>query len=180
MHLPARTPRLFRIAAATAAAVALALGSTACGSDDDTGTTATSSVAVTTSASAHDHGDDPEHGDSADAPTAQSLQSILEQITNPDVTVDEKVNLIVDGENRRGLLEQLNAALQNYRGLSYTVTDITVEGDTATGQTTITSPRGGSAPPAPVTWEEDDGAWKLSDDGACLLLGFAQIPCAPA
>lgn len=180
MHLPARTPRLFRIAAATAAAVALALGSTACGSDDDTGTTAASSVAVTTSASAHDHGDDPEHGDSADAPTAQSLQSILEQITNPDVTVDEKVNLIVDGENRRGLLEQLNAALQNYRGLSYTVTDITVEGDTATGQTTITSPRGGSAPPAPVSWEEDDGAWKLSDDGACLLLGFAQIPCAPA
>ncbi|NKY58057.1 nuclear transport factor 2 family protein [Nocardia flavorosea] len=180
MHLPARTPRLSRVAAATAAAVALALGSTACGSDDDTGTTATSSVAVTTSASAHDHGDDTEHGDSADAPTAQSLQSILEQITNPDVTVDEKVDLIVDGENRRGQLEQLNAALQNYRGLSYTVADITVDGDTATGQTTITSPRGSSAPPAPVTWEEDDGAWKLSDTGACLLLGFAQIPCAPA
>ena len=180
MHLPARTLRLVHVAVATAAAGALALGSTACGSDDGTGTTATPSGAVTTSASAHDDSDDHEHGDSADAPTAQSLQSILEQITNPDVTVDEKVNLIVDGEDRRGQLEQLNAALQTYRGLSYTVADITVDGDTATGQTTITSPRGGSAPPAPVTWEEEDGTWKLSDDGACLLLGFAQIPCAPA
>ncbi|WP_280424618.1 nuclear transport factor 2 family protein [Nocardia carnea] len=179
MHLPARTLRLSRVAVATAAAGALALGLTACGSDD-TGAAATSSVAATTSAPAHDHGDDHEHGDSAAAPTAQSLQSVLEQITNPDVTVDQKVNLIVDGENRRGQLEQLNAALQNYRGLTYTVADITVEGDTATGQTTITSPRGGSAPPAPVTWQEEDGAWKLSDDGACLLLGFAQIPCAPA
>ncbi|MBF6348437.1 MULTISPECIES: nuclear transport factor 2 family protein [Nocardia] len=179
MHLPARTLRLSRVAVATAAACTLALGITACGSDDDTGTTATSSVAATTSASEHDPGDDDRHGDSADAPTAQSLQSILEQITNPDVTVDEKVNLIVDGEERRGQLEQLNAALQNYRGLSYTVADITVDGDTATGQTTITSPRGGSAPPAPFTWEEDDGAWKLSDAGACQLLEFAQLSCTP-
>lgn len=178
MHLPARTLRLSRLAAATVVAGALALGSTACGSDD-TGTTTTPSPAAT-SASVQDHGDNHEHSDSADAPTAQSLQSILEQITNPDVPVDQKVNLIADGEQRRAQLEQLNAALQNYRGLTYTVTDVTVEGDTATGQTTITSPRGGSAPPAPVTWEEDDGTWKLSDDGACLLLGFAQIPCTPA
>ncbi|MGV9632734.1 hypothetical protein ACWDO0_00975 [Nocardia rhamnosiphila] len=179
MQLPARTRRLSRVAAATAAAAALALGLTACGSDDDGGDTAAAgSVAATTSAAAHDHGDDHDHGDTA--PTAQSLQSTLEQITNPDVPVDEKVKLIDDGENRRDILEKLNAALQSYRGITYQVGEVTVDGDTATGQTTITSPSGQSAPPMPMTWEYDDGSWKLSDAGACVLFGFAQLPCSPA
>ncbi|MET8795858.1 hypothetical protein ABZV91_05270 [Nocardia sp. NPDC004568] len=178
MQLPARTRRLSRVAAATAAAAALALGLTACGSDDDGDTAAASSVAATTSAAAHDHGDD--HGDTAAAPTAQSLQSNLEQITNPDVPVDEKVELIDDGEHRRGLLEQLNAALQTYRGITFQVGEVTVDGETATGQTTITSPSGQSAPPMPLTWEHEDGTWKLSDASACVLFGFAQIPCSPA
>lgn len=179
MQLPARTRRLSRVAAATAAAAALALGFTACGSDDDGGdTAAASSVAATTSTAAQNHGDD--HDDTAPAPTAQSLQSNLEQITNPDVPVDEKVKLIDDGENRRDLLEQLNAALQTYRGISYQVGEITVDGDTATGQTTITSPTGHSAPPTALTWEYNDGTWRLSDKSACVLFGFAQIPCTPA
>lgn len=178
MHLPARTLQLSRVAAAAVAAGALALGMTACGSGDDTGTAATSSVAAPTSESAHDHGDGHDHGETADAPSAQSLQSNLEQITNPDVSVDEKVNLIVDGENRRDLLEQLNAKLQTYRGITYQVADVTVDGETATAQTTITSPTGHGAPPMPMTWEHQDDTWKLSDAGACVLLGFAQIPCA--
>jgi hypothetical protein len=172
---------LSRVAAATAAAAALALGLTACGSDDDGGdTAAASSVAATTSAAAHTHDDDHDHGDTAPAPTAQSLQSNLEQITNPDVPVDEKVKLIDDGENRRGLLEQLNAALQTYRGITFQVGEVTVDGETATGLTTITSPSGQSAPPMPLTWEHDDGTWRLSDASACVLFGFAQIPCSPA
>jgi hypothetical protein len=172
---------LSRVAAATAAAAALALGLTACGSDDDGGdTAAASSVAATTSAAAHNHDDDHDHGDTAPAPTAQSLQSNLEQITNPDVPVDEKVKLIDDGENRRGLLEQLNAALQTYRGITFQVGEVTVDGETATGLTTITSPSGQSAPPMPLTWEHDDGTWRLSDASACVLFGFAQIPCSPA
>ncbi|WP_063126354.1 nuclear transport factor 2 family protein [Nocardia fusca] len=179
MQLPARTRRLSRVAAATAAAAALALGLTACGSDDDGGdTAAASSVAATTSAAAHE--DDDDHGDTAPAPTAQSLQSNLEQITNPDVPVDEKVKLIDDGENRRGLLEQLNAALQTYRGITFQVGEVTVDGETATGLTTITSPSGQSAPPMPLTWEHEDGTWRLSDASACVLFGFAQIPCSPA
>ncbi|WP_063061219.1 nuclear transport factor 2 family protein [Nocardia sienata] len=181
MQLPARTRRLSRVAAATAAAAALALGLTACGSDDDSGdAAASSSVAVSTSAAAHDHGDDHDHGDTAAAPTAESLQAGLEQITNPDVPVDEKVKLIDDGENRRDILEKLNAALQTYRGITYQVGEVTVDGDTATGVTTITSPSGQSAPPMPLTWEYEDGTWKLSDASACVLFGFAQLPCSPA
>ncbi|MFI5717189.1 hypothetical protein [Nocardia sp. NPDC051750] len=180
MHLPARMPWLSRVAATTITAAALAAGLTACGSDDGTGTpetsAATSSVADPTTAAEHDH----DHGDSGDAPTAESLQATLEQITNPDVSVDDKVNLIVDGENRRGLLEQLNAALQSYRGITYQVAEVTVDGETATGQTTITSPTGQSAPPMPMTWQHEDDIWKLSDAAACVLLSFAQIPCAPA
>ncbi|MEV3962859.1 hypothetical protein AB0M34_18480 [Nocardia sp. NPDC050193] len=180
MQLPARTRRLSRVAAATAAAAALALGLTACGSDNDGDTGTAGSVAATTGAAAHDHGDDHDHGDTAPAPTAQSLQSTLEQITNPDVPVDEKVKLIDDGENRRDILEKLNAALQTYRGITYQVGEVTVDGETATGQTTITSPSGQSAPPMPMTWEHDDGTWKLSDASACVLFGFAQLPCTPA
>lgn len=182
MQLPARTLWLSRVAAATAAAAALALGATACGSDDDnTGTAASTSAATApTSAATHDHGDDHDHGETAAAPTAESLQSNLEQITNPDVPVDEKVKLIEDGENRRAILDKLNAALQTYRGIAYQVGEITVDGDTATGKTTITSPSGQSAPPMPMTWEHEDGTWKLSDSSACVLFGFAQIPCAPA
>ncbi|MEU1980581.1 nuclear transport factor 2 family protein [Nocardia sp. NPDC019395] len=177
MHLPARTLWLSRAAATTVAAAALAVGLTACGSDDGSGTpetsAATSSAAAPTTAE-HDH------GDSGDAPTAESLQATLEQITNPDVSVDDKVNLIVDGENRRDLLDKLNAALQSYRGITYQVAEVTVDGDTATGQTTITSPTGQTAPPMPMTWQHQDGTWKLSDDAACVLLSFAQLPCTPA
>ncbi|MGW4071224.1 nuclear transport factor 2 family protein [Nocardia grenadensis] len=178
MQLPARTRRLSRVAAATAAAAALALGLTACGSDDGGDTAAAGSVAVSTSAAAHDHDDD--HGETAPAPTAASLQAGLEQITDPDIPVDEKVKLIDDGENRRDMLEKLNAALQTYRGISYQVGEVTVDGDTATGRTTITSPSGQSAPPMPLTWEYEDGTWKLSDASACVLFGFAQLPCSPA
>lgn len=183
MHLPARRLRLTRVAAATAAILALAVGLTACGSDDtgsDAAATSTvaGSSAVTTSAATDDH--DHDHGESGDAPTAQSLQAGLEQIANPDVSVDDKVNLVVDGEKRRSHFEQLNAALQTYRGITFQVADIRVNGETATGQTTITSPMGQSAPPMELTWQHQDDVWKLSDSGACVLLGFAQIPCAPA
>ncbi|WP_328396800.1 hypothetical protein [Nocardia sp. NBC_00416] len=181
MQLPARTHRLSRVAAAAAAAIALAVGLTACGSDDDSsdtaaGSAATSSVAAATSAAEHDH----DHGDSAAAPTAESLQANLVAIANPDVSVDEKVGLVVDGEHRRSNFEQLNAALQTYRGITFQVADIKVNGDTTTGQTTITSPMGQSAPPMELTWQHQDDVWKLSDSGACVLLGFAQIPCAAA
>ncbi|WP_459546870.1 nuclear transport factor 2 family protein [Nocardia sp. X0981] len=183
MHLPARRLRLTRVTAATAAALALAVGLTACGSDDsgsDAAATSTvaGSSAVATGAATDDH--DHDHGESGDTPTAQSLQAGLEQIANPDVSVDEKVDLVVDGEKRRSHFEQLNAALQTYRGITFQVADIQVNGETATGQTTITSPMGQSAPPMELIWQHQDGTWKLSDSGACVLLGFAQIPCAPA
>lgn len=187
MHLPARGLRLTRVAAATAATLALAVGLTACGSDDEGSGTATTSTAagssaVTTSAAAdgHDHDHDHDHDDSGSAPTAQSLQAGLEQIANPDVSVDDKVNLVVDGEKRRSHFEQLNAALQTYRGITFQVAEIEVDGEKATGRTTITSPMGQSAPPMELTWQHQDDVWKLSDSGACVLLGFAQIPCAPA
>lgn len=171
-----------RVAAASAAAVALAVGSTACGSGDDSSGSAetsavTSSVASTGAAGdGHDH----EHGESADAPTAESLQAGLDTFVNPDVPVDDKVALVVDGEQRRGHFEQLNAALQTYRGITFQVTGVAVDGDTATAQTTITSPRGYSAPPDEFTWQHQDDSWKLSDADACVLFGFAQIPCNAA
>ncbi|MGW0178355.1 hypothetical protein [Nocardia sp. NPDC003345] len=182
MHLPARRLRLSRVAAATAATVALAVGLTACGSDDAGSRTAETS-AVTGSAAptgAAGDGHDHDHGEPADAPTAESLQAGLDTFVNPDVPVDDKVALVVDGEQRRDLFEQLNAALQTYRGITFQVAGIEVDGDTATADTTITSPRGYSAPPDEFTWQHEDDSWKLSDADACVLFGFAQIPCKAA
>ena len=176
MHPPVRTLRWSRVVATGAAALALAVGPTACSSDDggDTApsTPATSSVAASSSPAEHEH--------SADAPSAQSLQAILEQLTNPDVSVDQKVGTVVDGEQRREAFEQLNTKLQTYRGIAYQVGEVSARGDEATAQVAITSPTGHSAPPIEMTWQHVDDTWKLSDTDTCVLLGFAQLPCTPA
>ncbi|NEW58912.1 hypothetical protein GV794_25205 [Nocardia cyriacigeorgica] len=176
MLLPVRA---LRFSVAAAAAVALSLGMTACGSDDDSSdsaaTSATTSAAAAASATGSEHGD---HGTDA-APTPETLQAVLDKLASPDVPTAEKTQLIVNGEQRTANIDQMNAALAGYGTLTFGVTDVTTEGTTATGQVVITSPHG-AAPAMPLTWENVDGTWKLSDASGCLLLGFAQAPCVPA
>ncbi|UAK30470.1 hypothetical protein K8O92_21435 [Nocardia asteroides] len=178
MLLPTRTLRVSLATAAAALAISGALA--ACGSDDDSttdaATSATSSTSATTSAAASDtHG----HGDHATgAPTAETLQAVLVKLADPNVPTAEKSKLIVNGEKRTANIDQMNAGLQGYT-LTFTVADITTQGDTANAQVTINSLHG-AAPAVPLTWEKVDGAWKLSDASGCLLFGFAQAPCVPA
>ncbi|MFE3443046.1 hypothetical protein ACFXNW_08440 [Nocardia sp. NPDC059180] len=177
MLLPVRA---LRFSVAAAATVALSLGMTACGSDDDSSDTAATSTSATTSAAAAatsgaEHGD---HG-TGEAPTPETLQGVLDKLASPDVPTAEKTQLIVNGEQRTANIDQMNAALAGYGTLTFGVADVTTEGSTATAQVTIGSPNG-AAPPMPLTWENVDGTWKLSDASGCLLLGFAQAPCVPA
>ncbi|MEV6428241.1 hypothetical protein [Nocardia sp. NPDC051463] len=170
MLLPART---LRVSVATAAAaIIVTLGLTACGSDDKSDTaTATTTSAVATST---DHG---AHG-AATAPTADELKATLALMADPAKSTAEKTAIIVDGDKRTTNIDQMNQALAGYGTLTFAVTDVKVEGTTATAQVVITSPHG-AAPAMPMTWEHVDGKWKLSDATACTMLGFAQAPCTP-
>lgn len=175
MLLPSRA---LRVSVATvAAAAAVTLGLAGCGSDDSgdaagTSTPSTSAVATTTAAASTTAG-----AAAADAPSAAELQGTLTTLADPAVPTPEKTALIVDGERRAAAIDQLTQALAGYGTLTFAVDQVTVAGTTATGQTVITSPNG-SAPAIPLTWENVDGTWKLTDATACTLLGFAQIPCS--
>ncbi|MEU7765719.1 hypothetical protein AB0B25_11420 [Nocardia sp. NPDC049190] len=168
MLLPARTLRV-SVAAVTAAA-AVTVGLAACGSDDSAATSPSGTAAASST---------PAHGDhAAGTPTAETLQGVLVELADPKVATAEKTKLIVDGDKRAANIDRMNAGLQNYP-LTFAVADITTQGNTANAQVTITSPHG-APPPIPMSWENVDGSWKLSDASGCLMLGFAQAPCVPA
>jgi hypothetical protein len=143
-------------------AVVLALGMSACSSDDASDTAATTSAATASEAVA--------------APTSDELLGTLQVLVDPARPVDEKTDVVVDGDERRPNLEAMTAAMANYP-VSFTVTDVQVEGDTATANVAIVSPHGTAAPTA-WTWENVDGTWKVSDESTCTLLGMARAGCS--
>ena len=143
-------------------AVVFALGMSACSSDDASDTAATSSAATSSAAVA--------------APTSDELLGTLQVLVDPARPVDEKTVVVVDGDERRPNLEAMTAAMANYP-VSFTVTDVQVEGDTATANVAIVSPHGTAAPTA-WTWENVDGTWKVSDESTCTLLGMARAGCS--
>ncbi|WP_420094742.1 hypothetical protein [Nocardia asteroides] len=163
-----------------AAAVAVTLGLVGCGSDDSSDTAASSTSAVASSAAASSStaaaSSSQAAGDTAQ-PTPAQLQATLDKLADPATPTADKTAVVVDGEKRAAAIEQLTQALAGYGKLTFTVSDVTVAGNTATAPTVITSPNG-AAPAIPLTWENVGGSWKLSDATACTLLGFAQIPCA--
>ncbi|MEU2102556.1 hypothetical protein [Nocardia sp. NPDC019255] len=171
MLLPARTLRLSLVTAAAAVAISGAVA--ACGSDDDSTGAASSATTSAAASGTHDHS-----AHATGAPTAETLQAVLVKLADPTVPTAEKATLIVGGEKRTANIDQMNKGLQGY-ALTFAVADITTQGNTANAQVTITSPHG-SAPAVPLSWENVDGTWKLSDASGCLLLGFAQAPCVPA
>ncbi|MBH0774672.1 hypothetical protein [Nocardia bovistercoris] len=166
--------------AAVAVAVAATVGLTGCGSDDksDTATSATSS-ANTTSAAAGTTGSGGHGGNHSDgAPTAEELQNTLAVFAAADKPTADKVAVVVDGQKRAANIDQMTKLLAGYGALKFIVSDVKVDGATATAQTVISSPNG-DAPPMPLTWQKVDGKWKIADASACVLLGFAQAPCTP-
>ncbi|MEU7144451.1 hypothetical protein ABZ942_33755 [Nocardia sp. NPDC046473] len=169
MLLPART---LRVSLATAAAaLAVTAGLVGCSSDDNKSDAKVSSSSTAASTSAAPTA-------TAGAPTPETLQAVLVTLSDPAVPTADKAKLIVDGEKRTANIDQMNKGLTGY-ALTYTVADVTTQGNTATAQVTINSPHG-AAPAVPISWENVNGTWKLSDVSGCLLLGFAQAPCVPA
>ncbi|WP_280346863.1 hypothetical protein [Nocardia neocaledoniensis] len=176
MLLPARTIRV--TVATAAAALAVTVGLTGCGGSDDSSTNATSSSTSISAAPSSISATPAPSGDNAAAPSTDSLKATLVQFADPALSTDEKSKLIVNGEARKANIDQMNGMLAGYT-LSFAVANVVPSGNSATADVTITSPHG-TAPAFPVTWENVDGTWKLSDTSGCLLLGFAQAPCTPA
>lgn len=142
----------------TVSAIALAVGVAACSSDDGS-----SSSTSTTSASA------------AAEPTAQNLQDQLTRLFDPAVPATEKQALIEDGAGRAALLEQFNNILAGYP-LTASVTTVTVvDDDTVSADADIAGPHGGA--PVPVTFDNVNGTWVLSDASACVIFGLGRIAC---
>ncbi|MFF0813705.1 nuclear transport factor 2 family protein [Rhodococcus sp. NPDC003318] len=157
-----------------AGAVALALGVAACGSDDadDTtpATTTTAAAAATTSTNASTTA-----ASAAGAPDAATLDATLTKFFDPAVPTAEKVLLIEDGQKQATAIDQFNGVLQGYP-LTADVTAVTpVDPDTVTATTTIAGPHGGA--PVPVTFDEEDGAWVVSTESVCSILGMGQLAC---
>lgn len=161
---------IIRKSVIAASAIVVALGMTGCSSDESNdGDTA---AAASTSQSANDSGS---AATGVAAPTADELRATLEALVDPQTPVDEKIALIEKSDERRSNVETMTAAMKNYP-VGFEVTNVTVDGTTATADVAITSPHG-SAGATPWTWENVDGVWKLSDASTCGLLAMANAPC---
>ncbi|MGN2637454.1 hypothetical protein ACWEKT_12450 [Nocardia takedensis] len=174
MLLSART---LRVCVATAAvAITATVGLTGCGSDDSDTATSATSTSITTSAAAASTGSAGQANGAA--PSAEQLSGTLSTLADPAKPVADKVAIVVDGQKRAANIETMTQALAGYGTLKFVVSDVKVDGKSATAQVVISSPNG-DAPPMPLTWQQVDGTWKISDASACVLLGFAQAPCTP-
>lgn len=153
--------RTLRVSVATVAALAAVTATvTACSSDDKGSSPTNTSVS---SAAA------------APAPTAESLQSVLTAFADPAKPAADKAKLVVDGDKRLGNIETMNQGLAHYQ-VSFAVGEIKQDGAKADAKVGVTSPHG-TMPDVPMSFQYADGAWKLSDAGACTVLGMARAAC---
>lgn len=154
--------RTLRVSLATVAALAAVTATvTACSSDDKGSSSTNTSVS---SAAA------------APAPTAESLQSVLTAFADPAKPAADKAKLVVDGDKRLGNIETMNQGLAHYQ-VSFAVGEIKQDGTKADAKVSVTSPHG-TMPDVPMAFQYADGTWKLSDAGACTVLGMARAACA--
>ncbi|MEV6772168.1 hypothetical protein AB0N05_26420 [Nocardia sp. NPDC051030] len=152
--------------AIAAAALAVTATLAGCGSDDKTSTDSKASSTVSSSAAA-----------AAPAPSAEALQALLTTFADPAKPAADKAKLVVGGDKRLTNIETMNQGLANYQ-VSFAVGEIKTDGNKADAKVSVTSPHG-TMPDVPMSFTYADGAWKLSDAGACTILGMARANCQP-
>ncbi|WP_459959840.1 hypothetical protein [Nocardia sp. IFM 10818] len=152
--------------AIAAAAVAATATLTGCGSDDKNNSTESATSASTSAQQA-----------AAPAPTAAELQGVLTAFADPAKPAADKAKLVVDGDKRVALIETMNKGLANYQ-VTFAVGEVEADGAKADAKVSVTSPHG-TMPDVPMSFAYSDGAWKLSDAGACTILGMARAACQP-
>ncbi|MBF6331340.1 hypothetical protein IU452_22810 [Nocardia transvalensis] len=149
----------------------------ACSSDKSdqapAGTTTSAAVTSTSGAAASPTGTSAQ---AAAAPTPETLQATLDGFVDPATPTADKQKLVTDGQKRTANIDTMTQGLAHYGKITFTVSDVKAEGDTATAQVVITSPHG-PAPAMPMTWQHSAAGWQLSDASACQLLAMGKAPC---
>ena len=136
----------------------------ACSSDNDADSAPANGSAAASESAGHSH----------DVPSAQVLQDNLALLVDPAKPAADKVAGVVNGNTRIANYEKLTAAMANYP-VTFAVKDVTLKGHDAAATVDVGSPHGSM--PMPMTWENVDGQWKLSDTSSCQLLAMGQAPC---
>lgn len=152
------------VAAVSLSAFALG-GLAACGGDDER-ETAPEPTAQTTQAA-------------APVPTAEELTELLDRASDPNVPIEEKVNLVEGGAEAPELFDQI-AALKEQQGADVTITNA-VEGDipgTLIANAVIAQ-EGQQDINVQAQFIQQDGQWKLQKSFACALITNAGLQ-APA
>ncbi|MGW5226036.1 hypothetical protein ACWEP5_13950 [Nocardia niigatensis] len=153
--------RTLRVSVATVAALAAVTATVTGCSSDDKGT-ASSTTTVPAAAT-------------APAPTADALQGVLTAFADPAKPAADKAKLVVDGDKRLQNIDTMNQGLAHYQ-VGFTVGEIKQDGTKADAKVSVTSPHG-TMPDVPMAFQYTGGAWKLSDAGACTILGMARAAC---
>lgn len=163
--------KLFKATAATLSIVgALALG--ACSSDETTDTETTTSAAEATTA------DDATTG-VTEYPTAEELNQILAVATDPNASIEEKVNTVQGSENAPELFETMTQAKVE-SGAEFQVVGSVLPGYDPQSEvlTTVmfTLPDRPDQEAEGVEFVNVDGNWQLSQDWACILITNTVAP----
>ncbi|MGB3773538.1 MAG: hypothetical protein WBA00_20595 [Rhodococcus sp. (in: high G+C Gram-positive bacteria)] len=155
-------------------AVAAALSMTACSSDDGGTESTTTTSASTSSAVAEVPSDLPP------IPTAEELNTRLQESLDPNVPLDQKVAYVQGAQADPELINKVAEAAR-VNNAQIEVLDVTDLGD-GTLSSNATIDIGGQVNPLQVTYVAEDGQWKLSQDNACAIVSLAQLttPACPA
>lgn len=164
--------KLFKATAVTfTLAGALALG--ACSSSDDTTdtTTATSGAEQTSSSESS--------GMASEYPTAEELNQILAIATDPEASIDDKINTVEGSENAPELFETMTQAKVE-SGAEFQVVGSVLPGYDPQSEvlTTVmfTLPDRPDQEAEGVEFVNVDGNWQLSQDWACILITNTVAP----
>jgi hypothetical protein len=147
-------------------AVAAALTMTACSSSEETPET-TTTAASSSSAMSEAPTDLPP------VPTAEELNTRLQQSLDPAVPLDQKVAYVQGAELDPELINKVAEAAR-VNNAQIQVLDVTDLGD-GTLSSNATINLGGQVNPLQVTYVAEDGQWKLSKDNACAIVSLAQL-----
>ena len=156
------TTRTRRAAATVAVAALTALP--ACAADDSAGKSPTSSAATTSAAGP------------AAAATEGELEAVLTTFFDPAVPAADKAVVVEDGDDRSALLEQFNGVLAGYPLTADVESVNAVDDDTVSATVQVTGPHGGA--PMPLTFEREDGTWRLADESTCQVLAMGSLSCS--
>lgn len=162
--------KLFKATAATLSIVgAFALG--ACSSDETTDTETTTSAAEATA-------DDATTG-VTEYPTAEELNEILAVATDPNASIEEKINTVQGSENAPELFETMTQAKVE-SGAEFQVVGSVLPGYDPQSEvlTTVmfTLPDRPDQEAEGVEFVNVDGNWQLSQDWACILITNTVAP----